>query len=67
LKGVCSQCLQKRIDEKGEVEYFYACANQDQNTDKLDFLHLHNRCEQNSLSEKISKAWIEHLNLSLLL
>jgi NAD(P)H-flavin reductase len=61
LKGVCSQCLQKRKNEKGEWEYFYACSTQDQNMDKLDFIHLHNRCEQNSLAEKVSKMWIEHL------
>ena len=54
MKGVCSQCLQKRVDKNGEVEYFYSCANQDQNTDRLDFEHLHNRCQQNSLLEKIT-------------
>ena len=61
LKGICSQCLQKRTDENGEVEYFYACVEQDQNMDRLDFKHLHNRCEQNSLSEKISKMWLAFL------
>ncbi len=61
LKGVCSQCLQKRRNEKGEEEYFYSCANQDQNMDKFDFEHLHNRCDQNSLSEKVSRLWIEYL------
>lgn len=55
LKGVCSQCLQKRQNEKGEMEYFYACGDQDQNMDRLDFTHLHNRCEQNSLGEKVVK------------
>ncbi len=54
LKGVCSQCLQKRKNEKGETEYFYSCAEQDQDSDKLDFAHLHARCEQNSLLEKTS-------------
>lgn len=62
LKGVCSQCLQKRENEKGEMEYFYSCGDQDQNMDKLDFLHLHNRCEQNSLAEKVSRKWIEYLS-----
>ncbi len=61
LKGVCSQCLQKRVDENGEVEFFYSCADQDQNMDRFDFAHLHNRCEQNSLSEKVTKMWIAHL------
>jgi NADPH-dependent glutamate synthase beta subunit-like oxidoreductase/NAD(P)H-flavin reductase len=61
MKGVCSQCLQKRKNKNGEDEYFYACANQDQSSDNLNFEHLHNRCEQNSLSEKITKNWIEYL------
>ena len=61
LKGVCSQCLQKRKNNAGEWEYFYSCGQQDQEMDKLDFAHLHNRCEQNSLSEKISKMWIKFL------
>ena len=64
LKGVCSQCLQKKVNDRGEEEYFYACSNQDQNMDKLDFAHLHNRCEQNYLAEKISKMWIKKLNVS---
>ena len=62
MKGVCSQCLQKRKNERGEDEYFYSCANQDQNSDLVDFRHLHNRCEQNSLSEKVSRMWIDSLN-----
>jgi NADPH-dependent glutamate synthase beta subunit-like oxidoreductase/NAD(P)H-flavin reductase len=62
MKGVCSQCLQKRENEKGEVEYFYSCASQDQDSDKIDFQHLNNRCEQNSMSEKVSKMWIQQLN-----
>ncbi len=61
LKGVCSQCLQKKNNDKGEVEYFYSCGAQDQNMDQIDFVHLGNRCEQNSLSEKISKIWISYL------
>ncbi len=61
LKGVCSQCLQKRKNKNGIDEYFYSCAEQDQDMDRLDFCHLHQRCEQNSLMEKISKLWIGHL------
>jgi len=64
MKGVCSQCLQKRINEKGEMEYFYSCASQDQNMDKLDFKHLRARCEQNSLQEKVTKSWIKNLLVS---
>lgn len=62
LKGVCSQCLQKRRNKDGEEEYFYACGDQDQNIDNFDFRHLQNRCEQNSLSEKITKLWIEKIS-----
>ncbi len=62
MKGVCAQCLQKRVNDAGETEYFYSCANQDQNMDNFDFQHLHYRCEQNSLSEKITKLWINYIN-----
>jgi len=61
MKGVCSQCLQKREGKNGEVEYFYSCGQQDQDSDKLDFQHLHYRCEQNSLAEKVTKLWVEKL------
>ncbi len=62
LKGVCSQCLQKRIDPKtGNSEYFYSCASQDQNFDLIDFKHLSWRCQQNSLAEKITKMAIENI------
>ena len=61
LKGVCSQCLQKRKNAAGEWEYFYACADQDQNMDRLDFQHLHSRCEQNSLQEKVAKMHVNSL------
>lgn len=61
LKGVCSQCLQKRVNKKGEMEYFYACGDQDQDMDRFDFNHLHHRCEQNSLMEKLSRMWIDEM------
>lgn len=64
LKGVCSQCLQKRKNDAGEWEYFYSCGDQDQNMDRLDFEHLKSRCSQNSLAEKVSKAWISFLENS---
>ncbi len=65
LKGVCSQCLQKRKNDAGEWEYFYSCGQQDQAMDNLDFGHLSIRCEQNSLSEKLSKMWIRFLEKSI--
>lgn len=61
LKGVCSQCLQKRKNANGEDEYFYSCAKQDQNLDDFDFEFLHKRCEQNSLMEKVSANFIDSL------
>jgi NAD(P)H-flavin reductase len=64
MKGVCGKCLQKKINQNGEEEYFYSCANQDQSMDELDFEHLHNRCEQNSLLEKTSKSWLQFLENS---
>ena len=62
MKGVCGQCLQRKTNANGDLEYFYACANQDQSSDNIDFKHLHARCEQNSLLEKITKYWIKALN-----
>lgn len=61
MKGVCSQCLQKKYNENGEIEYFYACANQDQNMDLLDFRHLSARCDQNSMQEKFTRIRISEL------
>jgi len=60
MKGVCGQCIQKKYIN-GKANYFYSCANQDHNSDELDFQHLHNRCEQNSLAEKTSKSWLSFL------
>lgn len=62
MKGVCGQCLQKKKNIRGEFEYFYSCANQDQSMDEVDFEHLHARCEQNSLLEKTTKFWLKILN-----
>lgn len=62
MKGVCSQCLQKRRNDKGEFEYFYACTGQDQDMDKVDYNHLTARCDQNSLQEKMTKMWIEYIS-----
>jgi NADPH-dependent glutamate synthase beta subunit-like oxidoreductase/NAD(P)H-flavin reductase len=62
LKGVCSRCLQKRINPlTKKTEYFYSCASQDQNMDHFDFQHLKWRCNQNSLVEKITKIQIATL------
>jgi NAD(P)H-flavin reductase len=63
LKGVCSQCLQKKTDPKtGQERYFYSCISQDQKSDEIDFEFLKNRCTQNSLQEKLTKDWVKYLN-----
>ncbi len=60
LKGICSQCLQKKIDSKtGQERYFYSCINQDQKMEEIDFEFLKNRCNQNSLQEKLTKDWLK--------
>jgi len=62
LKGVCSQCLQEKTDSKtGEIRYFYSCISQDQKMDEINFEFLKNRCSQNSLQEKLTGNWIEHI------
>ncbi|MFT6220542.1 MAG: NADPH-dependent glutamate synthase beta subunit-like oxidoreductase/NAD(P)H-flavin reductase [Rickettsiales bacterium] len=62
LKGVCSQCLQKKIDPKtGKERFFYACVGQDQKLGEIDFDFLKNRCGQNSLSEKLTKLTIQNV------
>ena len=61
MKGVCSQCLQKRKGANGDDEYYYSCADQDQESKNVDFDHLTNRCDQNQLQEKITKLWIGYL------
>lgn len=60
LKGVCSQCLQKKTDSKtGKEKYFYACLGQDQKLSEIDFNFLKNRCSQNSLAEKLTNSWLK--------
>lgn len=63
LKGVCSQCLQKKTDPKtGQIKYFYACLQQDQKMSEIDFTFLKNRCGQNSLPEKLTRIYLQNLN-----
>ncbi len=61
LKGVCSQCLHRKVDAKtGQEKFFYACLAQDQKLSEIDFNFLKNRCGQNSLSEKLTRSWLEN-------
>ncbi|HYY15846.1 MAG TPA: pyridine nucleotide-disulfide oxidoreductase, partial [Gammaproteobacteria bacterium] len=62
MKGVCAQCLCKHIDPDTGEEYFvYSCYNQDQELDRVDFTHLNARLRQNSVQEKLSALWLDHL------
>ena len=62
MKGVCAQCMCKHVDpETGEETFVYSCFNQDQNLQEVDFDHLHARLRQNSVQEKMSNLWLDHL------
>ena len=62
MKGVCAQCLCKHVDPDSGKEYFvYSCYNQDQDLDRVDFPNLQARLRQNSVQEKLSGLWLEHL------
>jgi NADPH-dependent glutamate synthase beta subunit-like oxidoreductase/NAD(P)H-flavin reductase len=60
MKEVCAQCLQPQTDPAtGERTVVFSCFNQDQALDRVDFPALHERLYQNSLSEKLTAAWID--------
>jgi len=62
MKEVCAQCLQKHVDPvTGREEYIFSCFNQDQDIDRVDFPHLNARLRQNTVQEKLSNAWLDHL------
>ena len=62
MKEVCAQCLQRHVDpETGREEFIFSCYNQDQELDRVDFANLRARLRQNSVQEKISNLWFEHL------
>ncbi len=62
MKGVCAQCLCKHVDpETGEEHFVYSCYNQDQPLDWVDFPNLAARLRQNSVQEKLSNMWLNHL------
>ena len=50
MKGICGQCIQK---VKGEQKYIFACSQQNQNAEIVDFKSLKTRLRQNSLQEKM--------------
>ncbi|MBI4006200.1 MAG: pyridine nucleotide-disulfide oxidoreductase [Gammaproteobacteria bacterium] len=62
MKGVCAQCLCKHVDPHTGEEYFvYSCYNQDQELDRVDFTNLNARLRQNTVQEKLSNMWLDHL------
>ena len=62
MKEVCAQCLQRHVDPAtGREEFIFSCYNQDQDLDRVDFANLHARLPQNSVQEKISKLFFQHL------
>ena len=52
MKGICGQCIQK---VKGEQKYIFACSQQNQKAEMIDFKSLKTRLRQNSLQEKMRK------------
>jgi NAD(P)H-flavin reductase len=62
MKEVCAQCLQKHIHPVTEQETIvFSCFNQDQEMDRVDFVNLAARLRQNTVQEKLSNLWLNHL------
>jgi NADPH-dependent glutamate synthase beta subunit-like oxidoreductase/NAD(P)H-flavin reductase len=62
MKEVCAQCLQRHVDPKTGKEYFvFSCFNQDQMLDAVDFGNLSARLKNNSVLEKETKFWLDHI------
>jgi NADPH-dependent glutamate synthase beta subunit-like oxidoreductase/NAD(P)H-flavin reductase len=62
MKEVCAQCLQKHVDPAtGRETIIFSCFNQDQPLDHVDFPNLAARLRQNTVQEKLSSLWLDHL------
>ncbi len=63
MKEICAQCLCKHVDPVtgAEIAPVFSCFNQDQHLDNVDFDNLMQRLKSNSLSEKLSNLWLDHL------
>ena len=62
MKEVCAQCLQKHVDPiTGKETIVFTCFNQDQELDKVDFPNLAARLRQNTVQEKLSSLWFDHI------
>jgi NADPH-dependent glutamate synthase beta subunit-like oxidoreductase/NAD(P)H-flavin reductase len=60
MKEVCAQCLQKHRDPvTGKETVVFSCFNQDQDLDRVDFVHLRQRLRANSMQEKLSGVWLD--------
>ena len=65
MKEVCAQCLQKHVDPAtGRETIIFSCFNQDQELDRVDFPNLAARLRQNTVQEKLSNLWFEHVTLA---
>ncbi len=62
MKEVCAQCLQRHVDPRTGKEFFvFSCFNQDQVLDEVDFNNLNSRLKNNSVVEKATKFWLDHV------
>jgi NAD(P)H-flavin reductase len=62
MKEVCAQCLQRHVDPAtGKATILFTCFNQDQPLDHVDWDHLRQRLSQNTVQEKLSAQWLDHL------
>ena len=60
MKEVCAQCLHLHIDpQTGEKSYVFACFNQDQPLDCVNWQNLGDRLRQNAVTEKLTAQWID--------
>ncbi|HVT04592.1 MAG TPA: FAD-dependent oxidoreductase [Thermoanaerobaculia bacterium] len=62
MKQVCAQCLQRHVDPvTGKESFVFSCFNQDQELDRVDFVHLRARLRQNTVLEKLTNLWLTKL------
>ncbi|HMC81664.1 MAG TPA: FAD-dependent oxidoreductase [Candidatus Polarisedimenticolia bacterium] len=63
MKEICAQCLQKHVDPVTgeETKPVFSCFNQDQPLDEVDFGNLASRLRMNSVLEKLSGLWLDHV------
>jgi NAD(P)H-flavin reductase/NADPH-dependent glutamate synthase beta subunit-like oxidoreductase len=62
MKEICAQCLQRHVDPAtGKEEFIFSCFNQDQEMDRVDFVHLNARLRQNTVQEKLAALWLDQV------